>query len=1260
MISPAVVVLLVVLVLCGECSDGHHYYVTAENGSDCPPFVPCHSLSHYVQDRDTYFTSDTVIEFLPGLHKLNHSGHVLIELVENLTIIGSSSFKNNQLDYRYSDSVILCTSLSGFTFAFVRDLGIINITFSNCGAILPLPLGIIFTSYIALGVIETTSLLLDGVTIEKSHGIGLLAMNIWSSSLITSCTFIGSNENIWNRQDCLNSTDGWQWTCFGGNVRLHYIDIPIMGSSNDAVQFEIKDSIFARGVAGIREQHATPYAAGLEIVLGVMLHDTSIIVNNSLFTNNTGSKGANIGIQFVMHDANVKINVRIDRCRIQYGLYWSQPSHDTARAAGIVSFIVFANEHLDNSVPLHISNSNFTQNVGGALELTIMARKTVVYNSKGYDIIIENCKVISNLALSFSAAMMFSLIYQKPPILETVLNVGITIKESEFHQNVERHESIGILTFYQLPKLTIVNSTFINNFGSPAIYLYRSKLYLQGEVLFQNNTSSTDGGALYLHDNSLLYFHPDTKIAFIGNSARHRGGAIYVESLTEIGIPYCFFQLEEVHNYAGANVQLTFEGNHAIIAGDAIYGGRVDSCFIYSLPPITVLSAAAIDRGVSIPSIKVFNTLFNFTKSTPSLSLISSNPIGIRFCNSTSINYAPSQTLLKQVYPGQLFEVEAVAIGQYNGTTPAVVSAIVDTGNTTKVLETVQVAQETHKKCTNLQYRILSSKSYEVIHLQPAGVSRKFFDYYANIIMNITLLDCAPGFELQRSFNMTWCNCHSLLNQFNITCDINNQTITKKDRAWISHNPTSGLLLHAHCPFDYCSVGVVTFKLEDPDKQCAFSRVGTLCGACQEGFSLALGTSRCLKCSNVRLTLLLPFAVAGLALVFVLLTLNFTVSTGTVNGLIFYVNVVRANQAVFFPPGDRSVFSVFIAWLNLDLGIETCFYGGLDGYAKTWLQLVFPVYIWAMVVVIVVLSRRYVLAAKLCGSHSVQVLATLFLLSYAKVLRTIITMFSFTIVNLENDNASKMIVWLYDGNVSYTGVKHDFLLLTALGLSIFYILPFTMLVLLAPCLQAHSNKSLLRWVHRLKPFLDAYQGPYEDKFRCWTGVLLVVRNILFLAFALNGPSNPMVNLLVIITVVISLLGCMWLAGRVYKVYNLNLLEALFIVKLGIFSAWTSFIHQNTPNPVESQMIAAYVTTSTTILLFLMIVVYHVYCWLQTLEVARNVISKFHRSPQEHSEEVQNDDQSVSDCGVAVHAPTVTYIDMRDLREPLLSGDGHEP
>jgi len=304
---------------------------------------------------------------------------------------------------------------------------------------------------------------------------------------------------------------------------------------------------------------------------------------------------------------------------------------------------------------------------------------------------------------------------------------------------------------------------------------------------------------------------------------------------------------------------------------------------------------------------------------------------------------------------------------------------------------------------------------------------------------------------------------------------------------------------------------------------------------------------------------------------------------------------------------------VFIAWLNLDLGIETCFWNGLDGYTKTWLQFTFPVYIWVIVVIIILLSRRYVFAAKLCGSHTVKVLATLFLLSYAKVLRTIITALSFA--TPRPLVGPTMAVWLYDGNINYLGLQHAFLFLTALGFAIMFVLPFTLLVLLAPCLQAWSNKRFFRWVHRLKPLLDAYQGPYTDKFRCWTGVMLVVRNVLFLAFAVNGLGNPVVNLEIIITIVLGLQAFMWLLGRVYKALLPNVLEALFIVKLGVLSAWTIFIHQDNPNSIQDQMIAAYTITTITVIVFFAIFSFHVYLLFKGSYIVKDIVRKY-RKPKE--------------------------------------------
>ena len=166
-------------------------------------------------------------------------------------------------------------------------------------------------------------------------------------------------------------------------------------------------------------------------------------------------------------------------------------------------------------------------------------------------------------------------------------------------------------------------------------------------------------------------------------------------------------------------------------------------------------------------------------------------------------------------------------------------------------------------------------------------------------------------------------------------------------------------------------------------------------GECKSGLSLALGSSKCFQCTNLHQFLLLPFALAGVALVLLLLICKLTVAAGTINGLIFYANIVTVNRAIFFPPNQTNILTVFISWVNLDLGIEVCFFDGMDEYSKTWLQFIFPLYVWSLVVLIIIASEYSSKISRLFGSNPVAVLATLFLLSYGKLLRTVITaMFS--------------------------------------------------------------------------------------------------------------------------------------------------------------------------------------------------------------------------------------------------------------------------
>ena len=219
---------------------------------------------------------------------------------------------------------------------------------------------------------------------------------------------------------------------------------------------------------------------------------------------------------------------------------------------------------------------------------------------------------------------------------------------------------------------------------------------------------------------------------------------------------------------------------------------------------------------------------------------------------------------------------------------------------------------------------------------------------------------CPPGFDVSESARS--CVCEPRLAQYTNSCNITNgvgQITRHSDQQfWVGYdNESDGVILHPQCPFHYCAHDQVAFSLNDTDIQCAYNRAGVLCGACKEGYSLVLGTSHCKQCTNSHLALLIPFTVMGVALVLLLLVCKLTVATGTLSGLVLYANIVGPNCAIFLPVESTDAFSVFIAWLSLDFSIETCFYDGMDAYSKTWLQFVFPVYIWLLVGLMILVSN---------------------------------------------------------------------------------------------------------------------------------------------------------------------------------------------------------------------------------------------------------------------------------------------------------------
>ena len=138
-----------------------------------------------------------------------------------------------------------------------------------------------------------------------------------------------------------------------------------------------------------------------------------------------------------------------------------------------------------------------------------------------------------------------------------------------------------------------------------------------------------------------------------------------------------------------------------------------------------------------------------------------------------------------------------------------------------------------------------------------------------------------------------------------------------------------------------------------------------------KGLSTVFGYSHCQHCSNIYLLLVIPIAVAGLVSVLLLFILNLTVTDGDINGFILCINIISINYCIFFPQCNiGNYINVFVSLANLDLGVPTCFYNGMDDYAKMWLQLAFPAYLIFIATLLIITSRHSTTVQRITACRS--------------------------------------------------------------------------------------------------------------------------------------------------------------------------------------------------------------------------------------------------------------------------------------------------
>ena len=1166
-------------------------------------------MEYYLCNDTNMLESNTTIEVSSGIHYLPEGPMCRIENLTDLTIRGVDGSGEASLVICQGDHDIV---LRGFFFFNVTNLLIENILFTNCGTTIPndLPAGTNDT-YVYFGpghkavflFSHCTDVRLENLLLDRNFGFGVVGINLMGATELSHVT-IQNTDNT--RHLLCGGFVATDLSCSGSGAAFVYADDAITTAFGENATLNITNALFENNTNFIPPQHFLPLyldvrsafqttpvilsgAAGLSISVGQLEYHVNVHIVDTSTINNDGDVGGmflfwynSIRNSIFNIENSVFINNRATGSGIGGGMLVSLPLFMDQ----LNSFPEYPDDIFDI---LYIRGTTFHSNIadqGGGIYIHITPQ-----NVTDYRITIENTTFSKNIASAGSAigaASIHSTLVTKAThiLLEDVVAYGNTFQEAIFIGS-DTIESSAVFVFFQINNLTITGkhdrgSKFYNN--TPGVVLASGgNVFLRGHVTFEDNFGF-NGGALSLYDNSLLFFHEGSRLQFTRNRALRYGGAIYSNTLATGIADACVIQIIGPSRIIGTSeinlldIDVQFANNSAGEAGNSIHANPIYMC---GYIPEASISATTVFENQN----EVYSAIFNFSSTVDNgIRDLTSVPMRVCVCNQTEFSEVfceeQIQIVSVNIIPGRTFTMYLVAIDQVG--TPVTSLLYVEVEGSDNQLAPGQDLRELSGVfCTPVDFNLYGPEhTNPLVNLftSPGGVP---------VTLNVTVESCPPGFQLEFIDSLQQCTCDEfIVNNIRTKCNETTYTVRRPENTWIGTHRDSDdsieVVYVSTCPINYCDASISEVDLSIPDQLCENGRSGILCGKCEAPLSVIFGSAKCSDCSSLWLLTIPLYAIAGVLLVFFLFLLDLTVTKGTINGLVFYVNIVSVNANIFFRSTGQGFLFVFISILNLELGFPVCFYDGMNDAAKIGFQFVFPAYLMVLCGGIIYLSRWSRRMQKLLSSSGVQVLATLIYLSYAKILRTVIDTLSFA--TLKSD-ADKHLIWLFDGNVHYLEGAHIVLFLITAVVILAFVLPYTFSLALIVLIQRSS-----RFTPRLKPLIDAYLGPYKDKWRYWFGIRLILLLAMCVVYAALGTDDPGLALLLQLLLIV-LFAILQAFVQPYKNFAIEFLDMSFTVNFIILALVMSHIVDD-PQDEGAEKHVVRAMLSLAFLTFIGIITYH--------------------------------------------------------------------
>ena len=679
-------------------------------------------------------------------------------------------------------------------------------------------------------------------------------------------------------------------------------------------------------------------------------------------------------------------------------------------------------------------------------------------------------------------------------------------------------DAITYLTFDGLNK-------FQKNYAANIVLLFNRTIPLFiGENKFSRNIAD-----IIMHIFKYISLTPSAELIFsnnIGLSSVNRPKYIlYVK--TDTSLHPCIFQFTRHSDFDGSNkIDNSINFNKNVWYSAIIFGASLNSCY---------WANDCMYANTTITPGDVYGYIIHYSYDN---NLVSRTEATLCYCQD-NITYDCIEDRFNPIQASRTVSLKLKLINSNFSTAVYI--------NSSQVLKNTLVPAcdlplphkmfEMSQECTTISYSIISNLTGMCsLYLTTTDFHRPVYVYY------VTLQKCPLGFV----FLDGKCDCDPVLTR-NIPymkCNPENSSILHGPKSWIAMTEDeTDYLYKPDCISYHCSHDFFFMQFKNPDVQCLHNRTGLICGHCPMDLDAMLGSLQCGKCSNYWLLLVPVFLIIGIILVLALFVLNLTVVEGKINGFIFYTNVLNTFMYKIFPVNSIAFVAVSLA--NLDWGIETCFYHGMTEYAKVWLRFAFPVYLFFIVLVIIYASRYSQRIEKLTRRRVIPVIATIFLLSYNKILLVTNTALFYYVKVHKLRNNEIFRVWGLDTSVPLFGARFLMLFVTCLLIFFLILVPTNILLLFT---KLCYRSQLI--ISHLKPFLDAYHAPIKEKHHSFLGVEFLVRAITFI---LGNNLLDVYEMLAISVLLLLAFSSYFCAVQPFKKTINNIIYMIFVYFVGLIS-----------------------------------------------------------------------------------------------------------